>query len=154
MQRQLIKRVLASTGPREAVLVRGWVRTRRDAKGFSFLEMNDGSCLAGLQVVVDAEVSGAEDLGRCLTGASVEVEGPLVASPALGNRRVAAVTSRGMLVIAATGTGEKLAAIDLSRLLSEEVRLYSSPALSGGRIIFGTSTGAVVCLEDPEKLER
>jgi len=76
--------------------------------------------------------------------------GPLVASPALGDRRVAAVTSRGLLVIAAAGTGEKLAAIDLSRLLSEEVRLYSSPALSGGRIILGTSTGAVVCLEGQE----
>jgi len=36
----------------------GWVRTRRDAKDFSFLEINDGSCLANLQVVVDAGIEG------------------------------------------------------------------------------------------------
>jgi len=41
--RVLIKHILASTEPREAITVKGWVRTRRDAKGFSFLELNDGS---------------------------------------------------------------------------------------------------------------
>ena len=56
--RTLIKHILAATEPKEAVTVKGWVRTRRDAKGFSFLELNDGSCLANLQVVVDAGTPG------------------------------------------------------------------------------------------------
>ena len=60
--RTLIKHILAATEPKEAVTVKGWVRTRRDAKGFSFLELNDGSCLANVQVVVDAGTPGSEHL--------------------------------------------------------------------------------------------
>ncbi len=84
--RTLIKHLLAATEPRETVLVKGWVRTRRDAKGFSFLELNDGSCLANVQVVVDAGTPGAEHLAQLTTGASAVVEGRLVASPAAGQK--------------------------------------------------------------------
>ncbi|MGA4577303.1 asparagine--tRNA ligase [Limisphaera sp. VF-2] len=82
--RTLVKDLLGSNVPRPGVLVQGWVRTRRDAKGFSFLEINDGSCLRNLQAVVDAATPGAEALPRCTTGASVSVWGDLVASPARG----------------------------------------------------------------------
>jgi asparaginyl-tRNA synthetase len=84
--RTLIKHVLGATGPQEAVTVKGWVRTRRDSKGFSFLELNDGSCLASLQVVVDAGTPGAEHLPQLTTGASAVAEGKLVASPAAGQK--------------------------------------------------------------------
>src|ERR1043166_3327503 len=84
--RTLIKHVLASNEPKEALVVKGWVRTRRDAKGFSFLELNDGSCLANLQIVVDAGTPGAEDLAHFTTGASAVVEGNLVPSPAPGQK--------------------------------------------------------------------
>ncbi|GHC52663.1 asparagine--tRNA ligase [Roseibacillus persicicus] len=84
MKRELIRRVLASESERENVSVAGWVRTRRDAKGFSFLEVNDGSCLGSLQVVVDEGIPGSEDLKRMLTGSSVSLVGELVASPAKG----------------------------------------------------------------------
>src|SRR6516164_8832615 len=84
--RTLIKHVLSSTEPRETVTVKGWVRTRRDSKGFSFLELNDGSCLANLQVVVDAGTPGSEKLPQLTTGASVFVEGKLVPSPAAGQK--------------------------------------------------------------------
>src|SRR5512144_3103064 len=84
--RTLIKHILAATEPREAVTVKGWVRTRRDSKGFSFLELNDGSCLANVQVVVDAGTPGAEHLPRLTTGASAMVEGKLVSSPAAGQK--------------------------------------------------------------------
>jgi asparaginyl-tRNA synthetase len=84
--RILIKHVLASTEPRNEVSVNGWVRTRRDAKGFSFLEVNDGSCLANLQVVVDAGTPGSEQLAHFTTGASVELAGKLVPSPAQGQK--------------------------------------------------------------------
>ena len=82
--RTLVKRVLASATPQENVTVKGWVRTRRDSKGFSFLEVNDGSCLANLQVVVDGKVPGYADIAHYTTGASVIVEGHLVPSPAAG----------------------------------------------------------------------
>src|SRR5262249_46264274 len=84
--RILIKHVLASTEPKEELVVKGWVRTRRDAKGFSFLELNDGSCLANLQVVLDAGTPGTEELTHFTTGASVAVEGKLVPSPASGQK--------------------------------------------------------------------
>src|SRR5436305_2144804 len=84
--RTLIKNILAAAEPSEAVTVKGWVRTRRDSKGFSFLELNDGSCLANLQVVVDAATPGAEHLTELTTGASAVVEGNLVASPAAGQK--------------------------------------------------------------------
>ena len=84
--RTLIKHVLSSTEPREAVTVKGWVRTRRDSKGFSFLELNDGSCLTNLQIVVDAGTPGSEQMAQLTTGASAVIEGKLVASPAQGQK--------------------------------------------------------------------
>ena len=84
--RTLIKHVLSSPDPREAVTVKGWVRTRRDSKGFSFLELNDGSCLANLQIVVDAGTPGSEHMTQLTTGASAVVEGNLVPSPAQGQK--------------------------------------------------------------------
>jgi asparaginyl-tRNA synthetase len=84
--RTLIKHILAESEPKEGVTVKGWVRTRRDSKGFSFLELNDGSCLANLQIVVDAGTPGAENLARLTTGASAVVTGRLVTSPAAGQK--------------------------------------------------------------------
>jgi asparaginyl-tRNA synthetase len=84
--RTLVKHALASAEPKEGITVKGWVRTRRDSKGFSFLEINDGSCLANLQVVVDSSVAGHADIAHFTTGASVIVEGRLVPSPAAGQK--------------------------------------------------------------------
>jgi len=78
----MIKHILTATEAAEAVIVKGWVRSRRDAKGFSFLDLNDGSCLENIQVVVDAGVPGAEHLVDFTTGASVVAQGKLVAGPA------------------------------------------------------------------------
>ena len=71
--RTLVKHILAATEPKEAVTVKGWVRPRRDSKGFSFLELNDGSCLANVQVVVDTGTPGSEHLPQLTTGASAVV---------------------------------------------------------------------------------
>src|SRR5215510_8205272 len=84
--RTLIKHVLTSTETQEAVTVKGWVRTRRDSKGFSFLELNDGSCLANLQVVIDAGLPGYDQIQQFTTGASAAIHGNLVASPAQGQK--------------------------------------------------------------------
>jgi asparaginyl-tRNA synthetase len=74
-----IAELLKEGRPGEQVVVPGWVRTRRDAKqGFSFLELNDGSCMANLQVVVDSDVPDyAETIREAHTGASVRVSGEL-----------------------------------------------------------------------------
>jgi len=83
---ETIRQVLASEFPRSNLTVRGWVRTRRDSKACSFLELTDGSCFKGLQVVVDASLPCSGLMPSILTGASVAVEGELIASPAAGQR--------------------------------------------------------------------
>ena len=84
--RTLIKRVLLRDEPCDEIHIAGWVRTRRDSKAFSFLEINDGTCLANLQVVADAGIPGSDELAAMNTGASVEVVGKLVPSPAAGQK--------------------------------------------------------------------
>jgi len=66
--------------------INGWVRTRRDSKaGFSFLEINDGSCMANLQVIVDNETENYEtEIKRLTAGCSVTVEGELKQSQGKG----------------------------------------------------------------------
>jgi len=81
-----IYNLLHSRSPLSGVTVQGWVRTRRDARGFSFLELNDGSCLANLQIVVDGSITGYEHIERMSTGASVFVTGELVESPGKGQQ--------------------------------------------------------------------
>lgn len=68
------------------VTVQGWVRTRRDAKGFSFLELNDGSSLANLQVIVDESSPAFHSMEGAQNGAAVEVRGDLVESPGQGQK--------------------------------------------------------------------
>ena len=70
----------ASAAPTAPVLIQGWVRTRRDSKAFSFLEINDGSCLRSLQVVADASLTNYAEVAHLRTGSSLEVEGDLVPS--------------------------------------------------------------------------
>ena len=58
ISRTLVKYALNSEAEMPDVLIQGWVRTRRDSKAFSFLEVNDGSSVASLQVVADAGIPG------------------------------------------------------------------------------------------------
>ncbi len=73
-------RQAASVG--KDVTVRGWVRTRRDSKGgFSFVEVNDGSCLANLQIVADAKLPNYEaEIKQLSAGCSITVHGEVKAS--------------------------------------------------------------------------
>src|SRR4051812_11913333 len=68
------------------ILLRGWVRTRRDSKGgFSFIELNDGSCQGNVQIVAPGELPNYEsEIKQLPTGASVAIEGEVKASPAKG----------------------------------------------------------------------
>ncbi|HYV39747.1 MAG TPA: asparagine--tRNA ligase [Gemmataceae bacterium] len=70
----------------QQVTVQGWVRTRRDSKGgFSFIELNDGSCQGNLQVVADGKLPNYEsEIKHLGTGASVSIVGEVKKSPAKG----------------------------------------------------------------------
>jgi asparaginyl-tRNA synthetase len=81
-----VKQALGADDPQQDVRLQGWVRTRRDAKGFSFLELNDGSCLPNVQVVVDESVPAYAAIQQVTTGAAVDVRGDLVESPGKGQK--------------------------------------------------------------------
>lgn len=86
MSRTLVKAALAATAPMDEIHLQGWVRTRRDAKALSFIELNDGSSLKGLQVIVDAGLPDYPQVARASTGAAVEVRGRLVPSQGAGQQ--------------------------------------------------------------------
>jgi asparaginyl-tRNA synthetase len=77
-----IKQILSLEPNDQELIARGWIRTARDSKEFAFVELNDGSCLANLQVFIDKKDAALSTaLGRLATGASLEVAGVLVRSP-------------------------------------------------------------------------
>jgi asparaginyl-tRNA synthetase len=76
-----VKDLLARGAAGERARVRGWLRTARHSKGLSFLDLQDGSCLAGVQVVCEPSLANYEGEVRKLdTGCAVEVEGELARS--------------------------------------------------------------------------
>lgn len=80
LKRTKIVKVLASEQTMPEVLVKGWVKTRRDAKDFSFIELNDGSCLKNVQVIANNNLNNYDDVKKLSTGSSVAVTGALVES--------------------------------------------------------------------------
>lgn len=68
------------------VRLQGWVRTRRDSKGgFSFIELNDGSCQGNVQIVAEAALPNYEtEVKKLGAGCSVTVDGEVRQSPAKG----------------------------------------------------------------------
>jgi asparaginyl-tRNA synthetase len=79
-----VKDALQGTTPVAPILVQGWVRTRRDSKDFSFIELNDGSCLRNLQIIARNSLANYVEVQRLTTGASIIVRGELVASQGKG----------------------------------------------------------------------
>src|SRR5947207_12869952 len=81
-----VKDALNQTVPVAPILVQGWVRTRRDSKDFSFIELNDGSSLRSLQTIAKNTLPNYAAIQRLTTGASVSVQGALVASQGKGQK--------------------------------------------------------------------
>src|SRR5205807_8707929 len=81
-----VKDALNQTVPVAPILVQGWVRTRRDSKDFSFIELNDGSCLCNLQIIAKNTLPNYAALQRLTTGASISVRGGLVGSQGKGQK--------------------------------------------------------------------
>ena len=84
LRRSRVLDLLANTDLNREVLVKGWVRTRRGNKYVQFIALNDGSCLATLQVVADLSKFSEDSLRDITTGASIAVRGQLVASQGKG----------------------------------------------------------------------
>lgn len=86
--RNRIVTILSSEKIGEKITVMGWVRTRRDSKGgFSFIEINDGSCMSNLQVIADAKLPNYKDTVQELqTGCSIHVNGEVFASQGKGQK--------------------------------------------------------------------
>ena len=84
----LIKDILSQKPEGQEVSVCGWVRTKRETKNLIFMQVNDGSCLASIQLTfdrdkgIDAETE--KSLSKITTGASVRAVGTLIASPGAG----------------------------------------------------------------------
>ena len=79
-----IAELLKSTAYNTEVVVKGWVRTKRGNKNVAFIALNDGSCVANIQIVVDLQKIAEESLKSVTTGACVAVKGTLVESLGAG----------------------------------------------------------------------
>ena len=88
MKRTRIAEILSSGEIGARFTIMGWVRTKRDSKGgFSFIEVNDGSCMGSLQIIADGKLPNYKDEVLALqTGCSIKVTGLLAASPGKGQR--------------------------------------------------------------------
>ncbi|MGR0482929.1 MAG: asparagine--tRNA ligase [Candidatus Electronema sp. V4] len=93
-----IKELLHTAPAEQAVEVQGWVRTCRDSGSLCFIEVTDGSCLAGLQVVAEPNLTNYEsEVRRLSTGCAIKVCGRLTASPAKG--QVVEVRAESLTVV-------------------------------------------------------
>ena len=87
MAKVRIKDLLERGGAAEDVTVEGWLRTVRHSKNVSFLDVSDGSCMAGIQAVAAPDLPNYEtEVGKLTTGSCVRVAGALVESPGKGQR--------------------------------------------------------------------
>lgn len=88
MKRTRIAEILSSGEIGARFTIMGWVRTKRDSKGgFSFIEVNDGSCMSSLQMIADGKLPNYKDEVLALqTGCSIKVTGLLATSPGKGQR--------------------------------------------------------------------
>ena len=87
MRAKQIKSLLERAPVGEEVNVWGWVKTRRDSGSVSFFELNDGSCLANLQIIAENTLDNFEtEIKKITTGAAIQVYGTMVESPAKGQQ--------------------------------------------------------------------
>ena len=84
MQRTEIKKLYESPAAYadQKVTVCGWIKTLRDSRAIGFIELNDGSCFKGVQVVFEAEkLENYKDVAKLNVGSAVRVTGTLLLTP-------------------------------------------------------------------------
>ncbi|MCF0192417.1 MAG: asparagine--tRNA ligase, partial [Prevotella sp.] len=84
MKRTKIIDALAMTGENQEITVMGWVRTHRSSKAVDFIQLNDGSTIKNIQVVIEPQKFDAEMLKQITTGSCISATGKLVASQGSG----------------------------------------------------------------------
>ncbi len=82
MKRTPIKEIFNSseTFLNKSVLVKGWVKSLRKSKAFSFVVLNDGSCFKDLQIIVDDTAPNYEEISSSIAGTCMSIEGLIVES--------------------------------------------------------------------------
>jgi asparaginyl-tRNA synthetase len=86
VERLTIKEALKEDYVGQEITVCGWIRTRRESKGFAFIVLSDGSSQETMQLVVSGGVSAKKEIHRCNTGAAIKARGVLRESPAKGQK--------------------------------------------------------------------
>jgi len=81
-----IKEILKFNNPVEKIMIKGWVRTRRTSKDFSFIEINDGSTINNIQVIANNSLPDYDTISKLNIGSSVSVTGGLEESPGKGQK--------------------------------------------------------------------
>ncbi|MFH2044416.1 MAG: asparagine--tRNA ligase [Pseudomonadota bacterium] len=86
MKKNKILFLLNSNVPVSNIIINGWVRTKRDSSSFSFIEVNDGSCLKNIQIIAENNLSNYNDIKKLSIGSAVSVYGDLVESKGSGQK--------------------------------------------------------------------
>ena len=96
---QIVDCLAGSQPVGQSVTLKGWVRTRRDSKaGFSFINLHDGSCFDGIQIVADNKIPNYEtEILKLGAGCSVAVCGEIVASQ--GKEQVVEIQATSITVL-------------------------------------------------------
>jgi asparaginyl-tRNA synthetase len=84
MDRVRVKKVLSERGAGQEVTVCGWVRTKRESRGLSFVALSDGSTQETLQLVIPENTPAFKLLSQCNTGSAIRARGILKESPGKG----------------------------------------------------------------------
>ena len=84
MERVKIKTLLENQFVYREVSIKGWVKTRRESKEITFIELNDGSCLKNMQILCNASLKNYEEIKKITTGSALSIQGNLVQSPSKG----------------------------------------------------------------------
>lgn len=80
MKRSVVRELFKNQPVDTDVVVKGWVKSLRKSKSFSFIVLNDGSCQKDIQVIAGDDLNGYDEVVKCLTGSALAITGKLVAS--------------------------------------------------------------------------
>ncbi|ETR73544.1 MAG: asparaginyl-tRNA synthetase [Candidatus Magnetoglobus multicellularis str. Araruama] len=86
MKQTRILDCLNKSTPENNIHIKGWIRTKRDSKEFSFIELNDGSCLNNIQIIANNTLPNYQAIKKLIAGSAISVTGNLSESPGKGQQ--------------------------------------------------------------------
>ncbi|MBD66082.1 MAG: asparagine--tRNA ligase [Halobacteriovoraceae bacterium] len=92
VKRNLIRKLYDEKPLGEKVLIKGWIKSLRKNKSFSFIILNDGSSQKDIQIIANDDLNGYDEFTKCLIGSALSIEGELVESQ--GNQAIEVKASR------------------------------------------------------------